>query len=148
MIAQQDPELFVWLQTAAGHFAPERPAAGSFLQTVAEAAFRADAENYPILRPALLELKAKYPQYADEEKRVRVNLDALRTMTSRELMNLALAAADEGDRPSFWLLSGALASRLDFGSTEFKALWNAAHEKNGSFDEAVRIVRRMRKEDE
>ncbi len=65
-IAQQDPELFIWLQTAAGHFAPERPAAGSFLRNLAEAGLRADWDNYPILRPVLLQMKAKYPKYSGE----------------------------------------------------------------------------------
>jgi len=40
--------------------------AGSFLQTIAEAAQRADGENYEIIRPALLQLKKKYPHYHTE----------------------------------------------------------------------------------
>jgi hypothetical protein len=72
MMAQDDPELFLWIQTAAGHLAPKRPQAGGFLSTMALAALRADHDNYRILRPALLELKAKYPQYArDDEAEAR-----------------------------------------------------------------------------
>lgn len=54
MLAQEDDELFNWLDSAFHH-------AGSFLSTLAEAALRADAFNYPILRPALLFFKKKYP---------------------------------------------------------------------------------------
>jgi hypothetical protein len=39
--------------------------AGGFLVALADAALRADGENYPILRPALRELKQKYPEYHD-----------------------------------------------------------------------------------
>jgi hypothetical protein len=52
-----DPELTNWI------FAIPRLRAGDFLRSVAEAAIRADDENYRILRPALLRLKAKYPKY-------------------------------------------------------------------------------------
>lgn len=37
--------------------------AGDFLKFLAMAALRADHENYPILRPALLEIKKRYPKY-------------------------------------------------------------------------------------
>ncbi|MGH7936663.1 MAG: hypothetical protein ACREF8_06610, partial [Chthoniobacterales bacterium] len=57
MIWQEDSDLMDWLLGI-------RPKnAGDFLQSVAMAAMRADAQNYMILRPALLELKAKYPKY-------------------------------------------------------------------------------------
>ena len=36
---------------------------GGFVKTVAQAAMRADDDNYAILRPALLAFKAKYPVY-------------------------------------------------------------------------------------
>jgi hypothetical protein len=51
-----DMELYAWLNGA-------HAKAGDFLKAIAEAAFRADESNYAILRPALLELKAKYPKY-------------------------------------------------------------------------------------
>lgn len=38
---------------------------GGFVKTVAQAAMRADDDNYAILRPALLAFKAKYPKYDD-----------------------------------------------------------------------------------
>ena len=57
-----DPELFAWLVAAHEH-------AGDFLRTLAEAGLRADAENYPLLRPVLLAMKAKYPKYAKTEDR-------------------------------------------------------------------------------
>jgi len=37
--------------------------AGGFLSTFAEAVIRADADNYEILKPAIEQLKAKYPKY-------------------------------------------------------------------------------------
>jgi hypothetical protein len=42
--------------------------AGDFLKTVANAALHADAYNYPLLRPSLIALKAKYPKYRFEGK--------------------------------------------------------------------------------
>jgi hypothetical protein len=44
--------------------------AGDFLKNVGRAAQHADHENYPKLRPFLLEMKAKYPQYHTEKARV------------------------------------------------------------------------------
>ena len=61
MIAQEDTALLDWLLG----IARGRPnASGDFLRSLADAALRADTENYPILRPALLELQKKYPQYS------------------------------------------------------------------------------------
>jgi hypothetical protein len=57
MIAQEDePEMMDWLQNAASR-------GGGFISLLAVAALHADSENYPILRPALLELRRKYPKY-------------------------------------------------------------------------------------
>ena len=39
--------------------------AGDFLQAIADAASRADWENYPILRPVLLVFVEKYPNYKE-----------------------------------------------------------------------------------
>jgi hypothetical protein len=58
MIWQEDRELMDWLSNI------EPMGAGSFLKSLAETAMRADEENYPILRPALLAMKEKYPEYA------------------------------------------------------------------------------------
>ncbi len=69
-IAQKDMELLPWLL---GVLRPEA-GAGHFLHTLAEAALRADWENYPILRPVLLQIKAKYPKY-DEEERARMKVN-------------------------------------------------------------------------
>jgi hypothetical protein len=56
LTAHQDPSLIDWLLNAQTN-------AGDFLRSLAEAGLRADAENYPLLRPALLVLKNRYPQY-------------------------------------------------------------------------------------
>lgn len=40
--------------------------AGDFLLTFASAVCRADATNYPLLRPAILALKSKFPDYRFE----------------------------------------------------------------------------------
>jgi len=42
--------------------------AGSFLTALADAALRADAENFEILLPALEKIQAKYPEYCDAEE--------------------------------------------------------------------------------
>lgn len=65
MIAQQDNKLLDWLLG----IVRKRPnRSGSFLQSLADTAMRADAQNYPILRPALLEIQKKYPQYSYQKK--------------------------------------------------------------------------------
>jgi hypothetical protein len=61
MVAQEDTELFEWLQNASGH--GTRPAAGDFLKHLAEAGLRADAENYAVLRPVLVVMAMRYPAY-------------------------------------------------------------------------------------
>lgn len=62
MIAQQDVTLAPWLYGIVNHI-PTR--SGDFLRSLAEAALRADADNYLILRPALVQLREKYPGYND-----------------------------------------------------------------------------------
>ena len=57
--AQEDNELFDWLLNASGHGTMD--AAGDFLKNLAEAGLRADRVNYPIIRPALVAMAAKYP---------------------------------------------------------------------------------------
>ena len=54
----QDPELRKWLITIV-----HDNMAGDFLKLLAMAALHADHENYPILRPALLEISKRYPKY-------------------------------------------------------------------------------------
>lgn len=62
--AHTDDELYGWLNALiGGNPARNIAPAGDFLKTLAETAFRADMFNYEILRPALLSLKAKYPEY-------------------------------------------------------------------------------------
>lgn len=56
MIAQQDRELFEWLQNAS-------LLGGGFVSLLAQAALHADSENYPILRPALMVMHDKYRKY-------------------------------------------------------------------------------------
>lgn len=62
MIAQQDIALAPWLY---GILNNKPNPSGDFLRSLAEAAVRADHENYPLLRLALLEIAVKYPQYYD-----------------------------------------------------------------------------------
>jgi hypothetical protein len=57
LIAQNDdPELLEWLNNAANR-------AGGFLQNLAWAGLRADYENYPTLRPVLIQMRKRYPEY-------------------------------------------------------------------------------------
>jgi hypothetical protein len=57
LIAQSDDsELLEWLVNA-------REMGGSFVSLLANAALVADWENYPLLRPVLIELRKKYPAY-------------------------------------------------------------------------------------
>jgi hypothetical protein len=61
--AHTDSELNGWLLTVVnGDPARGVAPAGDFLRTLAQAALRADPSNYALLRPALLELRAKYPR--------------------------------------------------------------------------------------
>jgi hypothetical protein len=65
MNAHTDSELNPWLtHVREGNLEKRIAPAGSFLKTLSQAAFRADPLNYVILRPALLQLKSKYPEYA------------------------------------------------------------------------------------
>lgn len=57
LVAQNDdPELLEWLANA-----DQR--GGGFVSRVAGAALRADHENYPLIRPLVLQLRAKYTEY-------------------------------------------------------------------------------------
>lgn len=60
LVAHQDTELIDWLMGIV-NWHPTEP--GDFLKSLADAALRADFENYPTLRPALIEFKKKYPKY-------------------------------------------------------------------------------------
>jgi hypothetical protein len=61
MIAQDDDlQVFEWLVNAAA-------GGGGFVSSFAIAALRADDENYPIIRPALIVLRKKYPVYEQSE---------------------------------------------------------------------------------
>ena len=53
-----DPALQDWIMGAVTY-------GGDFIKTLAQAAQRADAENYPVLRPALLQFRIKFPKYVD-----------------------------------------------------------------------------------
>jgi len=58
MTWQQDMEsIQSWLHNA-HHYG------GGFIRTFTEAAMRADAENYVVLRPCLVKFVIKYPEYA------------------------------------------------------------------------------------
>jgi len=61
IIAQEDdPELLEWLAKA-------NQDGGGFVSAIARAALVADWENYPLLRPLLIRLRAKYPRYEPSE---------------------------------------------------------------------------------
>ncbi len=68
MNANNDPELTDWLFGIL-HHRPTRP--GSFLERLALAASTADYENYALLRPVLLKLKNKYPEYRYDQSKNR-----------------------------------------------------------------------------
>ena len=60
MLANNDPVLAPWLFGIVN----EQPTkAGSFLRNLAATAFAADWSNYEILRPTLLTIRTKYPDY-------------------------------------------------------------------------------------
>jgi hypothetical protein len=57
LVAQSDdPELLEWLAAA------DRDG-GGFVQNLAHAGLVADPENYPLIRPVLIEMRKKYPAY-------------------------------------------------------------------------------------
>jgi len=57
-----EPGVTSWLMNAVNF-------GDGFVHSFAEAAMRADSENYEIIRPALLKLKARYPDYAKPAER-------------------------------------------------------------------------------
>lgn len=56
MTINDNPEVRYWAVEAANR-------GGGFLQKIAGAALLADVNNYPIIKPALLQLIMKYPEY-------------------------------------------------------------------------------------
>jgi hypothetical protein len=64
MDASTDPELLEWLSNASH----SRESSHSFVATIAEAGLRADHSNYPLIRPALLRLRDKYPVYSVQKR--------------------------------------------------------------------------------
>jgi hypothetical protein len=58
LILQNDPEMLDWVVNL------ERMHAGSFLRAIGLAAQHADLSNYQLMRPLLLDLKKKYPDYS------------------------------------------------------------------------------------
>jgi hypothetical protein len=63
MIAQEDQDLAPWLYGIANG-KPHQ--SGDFLRALVDAAFRADPLNYPVLRPSLVIISKRYPQYRDD----------------------------------------------------------------------------------
>ena len=66
LIAAEDEELQDWLY---GVMSGRPVPAGDFLKAIVDAATRADWQNYPLLRPVLLQLRDKYPQYSFTARR-------------------------------------------------------------------------------
>jgi len=61
LVAQNDDrELLEWLANA-------HQRGGSFISSLANAALRADPENYPLIRPLVLQMREKYPEYEPSE---------------------------------------------------------------------------------
>jgi hypothetical protein len=60
ILPDADPELGPWLYGIT-HGEPTPP--GDFLRALAEAALRADIENYASLREALLAIRSRHPKY-------------------------------------------------------------------------------------
>jgi hypothetical protein len=61
-IAQNDdPELLEWLANA-------DQLGGGFIRSFARACLVADHENYPLIRPMLLVMRMKYPQYEPSDQ--------------------------------------------------------------------------------
>jgi len=59
---------------------------------------------------------------------MKVDLDRLHQGTARELIDLALQAAGEGDHNAFWLVVGALTMKVNVEYPEAAdAFWEAAH---------------------
>lgn len=57
LIAQtDDPELLEWLAKAVHD-------GGGFVSSAARAALVADHDNYPLIRPLIIQLRQKYPRY-------------------------------------------------------------------------------------
>jgi hypothetical protein len=57
---ERDSELAPWIY---GIIHGEPTPAGDFLKSLADAAARADPENYNSMRPGLLEIQKRYPKY-------------------------------------------------------------------------------------
>lgn len=57
MIAQEDDEeLLEWLANA-------KQRGGHFISSLASAGLYADSQNYPTVRPVLIEMRKRYPAY-------------------------------------------------------------------------------------
>lgn len=83
---QNDSEMKVWVLNL------YRLRAGSFLQSVGEAAQRADIENYALMRPLLLALKFKYPDRRDQKERMKVYLGDFAYAEMGEMGRIVLTA--------------------------------------------------------
>jgi hypothetical protein len=61
LIAQNDdPELLEWLSNA-------QQRGGGFVSSLASAALRADHENYVLIRPLVLQIRWRFPEYEPSE---------------------------------------------------------------------------------
>ena len=58
MILQNDPELLAYVNAKTHRLAPK---VGGFLEVLFQACYRADRNNYPLIRPALIAFFSKYP---------------------------------------------------------------------------------------
>lgn len=94
LIAQNDdPELLEWLAKA-------NQEGGGFVSALARAALVADWENYPLVRPLVLQVRAKYPCYEPTESvkaeiRLReASVDDLQKRARREIAERPEKARD------------------------------------------------------
>jgi hypothetical protein len=63
ILEQDDEDIRRWIH-GINQGDPEHP--GSFLRNFAATVCQADSENYPLLRPSIIALKAKFPKYCYE----------------------------------------------------------------------------------
>ncbi len=66
LVSMDDPRVLDWVNNAAD----DRRNAGSFVANFAKACLHADHENYRLIRPALVILIRKYPEYSDPKWKI------------------------------------------------------------------------------
>ena len=78
MIAFDDRELSNWFM------ALTEESSGDFLCSLSEAVMKADAEDYSVIRPALMDLKRKYTRLGHSTERITVPIGKKKRATDGE----------------------------------------------------------------